>query len=255
MSGGAPLLERLFQPGQLQTAFQPVFEVADGRRTPHFLECLTRGPAGTNLARAGVLFEYVRRKGKECAFDRVCVASVLEAAASLPGEPRLSLNVHASTLERDAGFPELLLRLAEEAGISPRRLVLEIVEHAPAWGGPRALKAIESLRRAGLALALDDIGLGQSNYRLILECHPDYFKIDAYLVQGCQHDPRRQAILDSLVRLADRFGSRVVAEGVESNAELLALRLLGVDLLQGYLLARPASAEEFKAAALGGRGA
>jgi EAL domain-containing protein (putative c-di-GMP-specific phosphodiesterase class I) len=222
--------------------FQPVFEIGGAERRVHFVECLTRGPSETNTASAGVLFEYARRKGKECTLDRLCVQTILETAAHIPGQPSLSINVHASTFERDADFAALVLREADRRGIDHTRLILEIIEHAPAFGGPRFLRALAELRRHGLRLALDDIGLGQSNYRMILECHPDYFKVDAYLVQGCHGDVERQAILDSLVQLARRFGSRVVAEGIETHADLLATGLLGIDLVQGYLLARPASA-------------
>jgi EAL domain-containing protein (putative c-di-GMP-specific phosphodiesterase class I) len=238
------LLDTIFAPGQIGVLFQPIFEVQNGRRTLHSVESLTRGPVGTNMHAAGVLFEYVRRKGKEAAMDRLCVATALREAARLPPEVPLSINVHASTLERDPEFPPFLRGIAEARSIPLTRVVLEIVEHAPAYGGPRFLKALDLLRDAGVRIALDDIGLGQSNFRMIIESHPDYFKIDAFLVQGCHRDTARQAVLDSLVQLARKFGSRVVAEGVEHAADFLTLGLLDIDLVQGYLFSKALPAAE-----------
>ncbi len=239
------LIDTILTPGQLSVLFQPVFEIGEGRRAVHYLECLTRGPAGTNMASASVLFEYVRRKGREVAVDRLCVAGALREASGLPGSPPLSINVHASTLERDPDFAAFVLGMAETRSIAASRLTLEIVEHAPSLGGPRFLETIEELKGLEVRIALDDIGLGQSNYRMILDCHPDYFKLDAFLVRGCHRDARRQAIIDSLVQLARKFGSQVVGEGVEEVADLEALRLLEVDLAQGFLLSRPLRAEAF----------
>lgn len=239
MSGDGSLIEAILAPGYLAAVFQPVFETSGGGRRVHYLEGLMRGPLGTNMSAAPVLFEYVRRKGQEGAVDRVCAATALRAAATFLGAPALSLNVHASTLERDRDFAQFLEGTARALGIPLTRITLEIVEHAPSWGGERFLKVLETLRAQGVRIALDDIGLGQSNYRMILESCPDYFKVDAYLVRGCHGDSRRQAILESLVRLADKFGSRVIAEGVEGADDLDTLSQLGIELAQGFLLSPP----------------
>jgi EAL domain-containing protein (putative c-di-GMP-specific phosphodiesterase class I) len=237
------LLDSLLEPGGLSVRFQPVFELREQKRSVHYFEALTRGPRGTNMESAAVLFEYVRRKGREAEVDRICAASALRAASG-PGIRTLSLNVHAATLERDPGFPAFLLGAAQVHGIETSGLTVEIVEHAPAWAGPGFLRAIAALRQGQIAIAMDDVGLGQSNYRMILDCRPDYFKIDRYIVTGCHADSGRQAILDSLVQLARKLGSRVVAEGVETAAEFHAVRLLGIDLIQGHYLAAAAPVSE-----------
>lgn len=238
------LIEEILRPGYLTAVFQPVFETRDGERRIHYIEALMRGPEGTNLRAAPVLFEYVRRKGQEAAVDRICVATALRAAASLCRVPAISLNIHASTLERDKGFPRFLEQTAEALSIPIAGITLEIVEHAPAFGGMAFLSVVETLRGLGALIALDDIGLGQSNYRMILESCPDYFKIDAFLVRGCHADIRRRAILESLVQLASRFGSRVIAEGVEEQGDLETISRLGIELVQGFLLSRPLAPRE-----------
>lgn len=235
------LLDAILSPGHLSVVFQPIFEVESGPLL-FGLECLIRGPRGTNAERPAVLFEYVRRKRAEAVTDRACIATILPEAATLPGEPRLSLNVHASTLGRDLGFPNYLLEQATGAHIAPSRLVVEIVEHAPPLDVPGFRRSLAVLREAGIAIALDDVGLGQSNYKMILDVRPDIYKLDRYLVAGALSDPYRQVILDSLARMVSRLEARAVAEGVEEPDELVAVESAGIDLVQGFLFARPLDA-------------
>src|SRR5689334_781625 len=94
------ILDRLLEPGALTVVFQPIFECRDNTRLLHALECLVRGPKGTNMEDPDVLLEYVRRKREESLLDRVCIATALATAEELPVAPRLSLNVHAPTLGR-----------------------------------------------------------------------------------------------------------------------------------------------------------
>jgi len=232
------LLDRILEPGQLSVVFQPIFQVGGDRPELFGLECLVRGPAGTNAERPAVLFEYVRRKRAEAATDRACLAAALREAGLLPGAPRLSLNVHASSLGRDPGLPDFFLRHASAAGIETARLVVEIVEHAPPLDVPGFRRALEELREAGVSIALDDVGLGQSNYKMILDVHPEIYKLDRYLVEGALRDPYRQIILDSLARMVRRLEARAVAEGVEDQQELVAVQSAGIELVQGFLLAR-----------------
>jgi EAL domain-containing protein (putative c-di-GMP-specific phosphodiesterase class I) len=238
----------ILEPSRLAVVFQPIFEVGTSRPQLFALECLIRGPRGTNAERTAVLFEYIRRKRAEAAVDRACVATALAEARLLPGEPRLSLNVHASTLGRDPGFRAFLLERAREARIEPRRLVVEIVEHAPPLDVPGFRRALTELRETGIAIALDDVGLGQSNYKMILDVRPEIYKLDRYLVAGAWSDPYRQVILDSLARMVHRLEARAVAEGVQDGNELGAVEAAGIDLVQGFHFARPGSRSEIVAA-------
>jgi EAL domain-containing protein (putative c-di-GMP-specific phosphodiesterase class I) len=237
------LLDTILEPGGLTVHFQPIMELREEGRRLYGLECLIRGPKGTNLESADVLFDYVRRKREESLVDRACVKAALERARELPGRPHLSINVHASTLGRDHEFLVFLGDVADVNAISLSDVTVEIVEHAPPWDGRSFLGALEGLRRIGVRIGLDDVGLGQSNYRMILDCRPDYFKIDRYFALGCAKDPYRQAVLQSIHELARRFGGRVVAEGVEHTEDLAAIQAIGIDLVQGYLFARAAPLE------------
>jgi EAL domain-containing protein (putative c-di-GMP-specific phosphodiesterase class I) len=227
------LLDRVFQPGALTVRFQGVYETW-GKGACHYAEALTRGPKGTSIEPPDVLFEYARKKNQEATVDRACVDAVLRAAKLLPESILLGLNVHASTLAMDPDFSAYLHHTADYHGISLSRVVVEIVEHAPPWDLGGFHNTLQALRDHGARIALDDVGLGHSNYMMILECRPDYFKIDRYFVHGAQDDFYRQAVLKSVVQLARPFNARVIAEGVETQEDLAIAQATGVDFAQGY---------------------
>jgi EAL domain-containing protein (putative c-di-GMP-specific phosphodiesterase class I) len=244
------LWDRIIEPDGLTTVFQPIFRLAGGRRIPFALEALTRGPKGTNVERSDVLFEYVRRKRREPEVDLLAIAAALREARSLPGASALSLNVHASTLERDPLLAGWLAAAAAANGIPLARIIIEIVEHAPPWSGPQLLTALAELRELGVRIALDDVGLGQSNFRMILDCRPDLLKIDRHFVSGVHADPHRRAVLETISDLARRLGGEAVAEGIEDQRDLDTVADLGISLVQGYLLCYPCAAPLLEAACL-----
>jgi EAL domain-containing protein (putative c-di-GMP-specific phosphodiesterase class I) len=245
------LLERILEPNGLTVVFQPMFQLkAEGWRL-HALEALTRGPAGTNMENAAVLFEYVRRKREESLVDRECLTRALRTAKELRGEPRLTVNVHASTLGRDQGFVQFLADALDQNGIAAPRLVVEIVEHSPFWDGRSFTLALDGLRELGVAIALDDVGLGNSNYRMVLECRPDYFKVDRYLVCHSASDFYRRALLRSITDLAASFGAFAVAEGVDAHEDLEAVLSEGYRLVQGFLLSTPQTVAALRTAEIG----
>lgn len=238
MTGASSLLDSVLEPGGITVALQPIFELADGRQRVIAVECLSRGPRGTNLEPANVLFEYVRRKKEETTVDRACIMAGLAAARTLPASLAIDVNVHASTLGRDHDFVSFLLSAASACGIDPSRLVIEIVEHSPYWDGPGFARTVAALHEAGVSIALDDVGLGYSNYRMMIDSQPQYLKVDRYLVRDCDSDRYRRVVLRSIHALAQDLGGNVVAEGVERQEELDTLLGLGIELIQGFLLSR-----------------
>ena len=99
---------------------------------------------------------------------------------------------------------------------------------------------VERLRALGFRLAVDDLGAGYAGLTLLARLQPDLVKLDASLVRGIEHSPAQQLIVASVLDLAHELGTSVVAEAIETLAERGLLETLGVDLMQGYLFARPA---------------
>jgi EAL domain-containing protein (putative c-di-GMP-specific phosphodiesterase class I) len=237
------LIDTFLEPGQLLPVFQPIVDVASGEARVHGLECLTRGAPGTRFESAEVMFEYVRYKAAEPRIDRACIAAAFGAARVFPPGVRLSANVHAATLARDPSFPHALEAMVASCGVDPRRLTLEITEHSAPWMTPTFFRTLAHVRQQGVAIALDDVGLGHSNFKMMVDVRPEVLKVDRYFVHGARHDDFRRAIIDAVVHLAERVGAQVVAEGVGDEDDLEAVRASGVTLIQGFYFARPAPAE------------
>jgi EAL domain-containing protein (putative c-di-GMP-specific phosphodiesterase class I) len=238
-AGEIGLFEKLWAPNGLRVLFQPIVHVCGSTRQLHAVECLTRGPRGTELEQATRLFDAVRSQHLEVAVDRLCTGAALAAAGALPSWLTLSLNVHASTLSRDPGFPRALALLAAASGIVPSRVAVELVETSAPDDDAAFARALWELRTMGFRIALDDVGLGHSNLKLFVDVRPDYLKIDRFFVAGVENDSYRHAILRSIGELGRGVGALVVAEGVESAATLDAVVDARICLIQGHLIAKP----------------
>src|SRR5260370_595890 len=125
------LLEALFAPRTLSIVFQQIFDITTDLPATWGMEALTRGAPGTHFERAGVLFDYVRLKHQESKVDRLCMAEALACAAALDHVCLLSLNVHASTLERDDDLALFLADAAAACGIYLNRILFPILDHPP----------------------------------------------------------------------------------------------------------------------------
>ena len=164
------LMEELLTPGAIRVEFQPIVYVNGGSEVKLYaLEALARGPRGTTMEPPNVLFEYARRKGEETRLDLISIAQALAAAATLPGKPHITINVHGSTLSQEPDFAGKFLLAADAYGISPNRLMFEIVEHRAPWGLDSLQATLHALREAGVRIALDDLGVGASNYHLFVD--------------------------------------------------------------------------------------
>jgi EAL domain-containing protein (putative c-di-GMP-specific phosphodiesterase class I) len=233
------LLSKILTPGAISTVFQPIYKETAAGFVPVILECLSRGPASTNAVHAGVFFEYAQLKAAETLVDRACIAAALNAVATIEPPTAFSLNVFAATLVRDTGFVPWIADQLHRLDLNPSNLIFEIVEHGEAWDTQAFVAGVREIRALGASLALDDLGLAHSNFQRILECDPEFLKLDQCIVRNCDRDSRRQALLRSLVLLAGDLGSRLIAEGVETREELTTVRSHGIAFFQGFLFSTP----------------
>ena len=239
-----PILDDLFVPGAIRIEFQPIVRVSDDGIELYALEALARGPRDTSMERPDVLFEYARRKGEEARVDLICIAQALASAATFPGQPVISMNIHGSTLSTVPRFAKMFLDLAMLNGVAADRLMLEIVEHRSPWTIESLRATLSELREAGVRIALDDLGVGASNYHLFVDCRPDHIKIDRYLVKGCHGDAYRIAVLRSIVALGHACGALPIAEGIEFHEDLTTVMELGITHVQGWMFSRSLTPEE-----------
>jgi len=200
--------------GQVYVDLQPVVELATGRI--HGYEALARCKLEA-LATPLQLFATAIAQG---ALDRLGRELRRQSVIAANGAT-LFLNVHPSddlTHDEDP--------IAAHAG----RLVLDVQEASP---------ILEPLRERGIEIALDDFGTGYSNFGSIAELDPELVKLDREVIAGVRIHSRRHQLLTSLASLCMAQGAVVVAEGVETRDELLAVMAAGIPLAQGYYLGRP----------------
>jgi EAL domain-containing protein (putative c-di-GMP-specific phosphodiesterase class I) len=153
-------------------------------------------------------------------------------------ELHLSVNLSNRQLE-DAGLPDRIARLLEEAGVDARRLDLEITESALMSGDSAVTAGLERLRSLGAGISLDDFGTGYSSLSHLRRLPIDVLKIDRAFVNQVETDADDAALLGAIVSMAKVMRLRTVAEGVETEGQLKLLRELGCDEIQGNLMSPP----------------
>jgi EAL domain-containing protein (putative c-di-GMP-specific phosphodiesterase class I) len=232
----------LIERGFVSTAFQPIVNLNTGRVVGY--EALLRGPAGTILAKPGVVFGPQTALPEEAIteLDVACVAAALRGGRLLVPFGLLFINLHISTLLRMNKLEDHFQRLMESSRIPPEAVVIEISERSTT-AAPRAMSRIlRAARKRGYRFALDDFGTAWSGLQHLLWFEPEYVKMDRAFVQGIDRSARKQALVSQIGALTKRLGSEVIAEGVETNAELLTLMALDVPLAQGFHFGHPRGA-------------
>ncbi|MBV8062049.1 MAG: EAL domain-containing protein [Nevskia sp.] len=230
-------VEQLLAQGQVTPVFQPVVAVGNGEI--HGYEAFIRGPEGTPLHSPLALLNAADAQGRLNEFELQCCRLQASAflALELPG--KLFLNMGADTIvqmQRRDG-----LRFLLDQALAPSRVVIEITELAHV-DDPQSLgQALRELRKLGTAFALDDFGEGHSSLRLWVELLPELVKIDKFFCQGVHIHSAKLEAMRLLLRYAAGQGTRLVAEGVEHAEDLAVIRDLGIELVQGFLLARPSA--------------
>lgn len=193
-------------------------------------------PAVEQTAMVGALTEWV-------------VRTALEQMRAWRQAGRLiavSVNVSALNLD-EPDFAERVLRLVQEAGVDPGGLELEFTESAMARNGARVVDQLQTLRRAGLAIAIDDFGSGYSNLSYLQTLPATILKIDRTFVSALEASERDQTLVRSIVGMARDLGYRTVAEGIETQGAFDLLRAWGCEEGQGFLMARPMPATALEA--------
>jgi len=223
----------------LTACFQPIVSLRDASITAH--ECLIRGPSDTALHMPDALFEAARQTGRTTDLEILAVQTGLHAWVEQHASGKLFVNMSAHALvEALQRFePHDLVRQLRNLRIAPEALVIELTEHQRVRDMDALVVAADRIRSCGAQIALDDFGDGWSSLRLWAEVRPDIVKIDKYFTRDVCTRGEKVQMIEAVMRIAERFGTTLVAEGVETEAELKVLRDLGIGFGQGYFLGRP----------------
>ncbi len=226
--------------------YQPIFEGETLRL--HGVEALIRWEhPDAGLLMPGDFLPIAEASGLMSAVDDwVLEESLRQLAAWSERDDELAtarIMVNSSTGNfSDRSYPKRVHRALEKAGVPPERLVLELLETAVLDRPSVAHLVIGDLRELGISVYLDDFGTGYSSLSYLTDLYVDGLKIDRSFVSDSATDPQRRAIISSIISMARAMEIPVVAEGVETEADLAVLQNAGSQYVQGYLLCRPSPA-------------
>ncbi|SFZ81461.1 EAL domain, c-di-GMP-specific phosphodiesterase class I (or its enzymatically inactive variant) [Devosia enhydra] len=217
-------------------AFQPIVDVCGNHLWGH--EALVRGSGGEGAAS---VLRHVDDTNRY-AFDQACRVKAIELAGRHIGDRhgRLSINFMPNAVYEPRACIRLSLEAARESGFDPKRLMFEFTEDERIADAAHTKRIIDAYRRMGFLTAIDDFGAGFAGLSLLAEFQPDIIKLDMALVRGLDGNERRRTIVGALASLAAALEITVLAEGVETQGEMQALRDAGISLQQGYFFGRPA---------------
>ncbi|WP_220457982.1 MULTISPECIES: EAL domain-containing protein [unclassified Actinotalea] len=221
----------MMRAGGPRILLQPIVDLGTGLRTG--AEALARFPADWRTT-PDVVFAEAHDVDLGERLELLALERAAEHLAAIEGH--LALNVSPAVLLSRA-CARFLRRLPLD------RVVLELSEHSPVEDYDALRSALAGPRAAGMRLAIDDVGAGFASLRHIVLCAPDVIKLDRSIVDGVSADPVLTTLVEALVAFAHGNGTTVVAEGVETAADVAALRQLRVDEAQGWYFGRPGPAD------------
>jgi len=224
-------ISALLENQMLMTAFQPIYGLAS--KGVVGVEALSRFVSDDG-AGAELWFAEAASVGLGANLEFSALGSAAAAAANLPPHLYVSLNISPTSCI-DPRLPELF----DHIDLPVSRIVLELTEGIPADEYPHFISAITPLRERGLRIAIDDSHSGAGALSRMVHLRPDFIKLGRDTISGVDSDSTQQALAACMVDFAEQIGTALVAEGVETRAELQVLTELGISAGQGYLLGRP----------------
>jgi len=215
-------------------AFQPIVDIDNS--AVYAYEALVR-PIGD-----GTAYDVLSQITDESryAFDQACRVKAITLAAQLEMSALLSINFLPNAVYQPAACLQKTLEAAERFDFPRHHLIFEVTENEPSRDIGHLQGIFSEYKRHGMITAIDDFGAGHSGLNMLADFQPDVIKIDMALTRAINSDPVRYEIARAIIGLCKALHISVVAEGVETVAEAVTLRGLGVRLFQGYLFARPA---------------
>lgn len=228
-------IQNVFKQDAISMVFQPIFDL-NGNKIVGF-ESLARFD-GPDARTPDLWFNEAHEIGLGVQLEMRAIELALKALPKIRNPIYLSINASPATIL----FGALDSLFSEVSDLS--RIVLEITEHEAVQKYNDILAILLPLRKRGLQIAIDDAGAGYASFRHIINLAPDRIKLDISLTRDIDTDPARRALAAAFIHFAQDTGSKLIAEGVETAAELSTLQALGVSKVQGYFLGRPMKLQE-----------
>lgn len=223
----------------LDVAFQPIVDIHTG--TLFGVEALLRGTDVLGFETIGSFFDHLYTENILYSFDLSLREKVIEKFCSIDGYEQLKLfyNLDNRVLEMSDFSKGNTCRILEGYGLDQRSIVFELSERNEILNFDHFTRLMSHYAEEGFCIAIDDFGTGQSGYKLLYHCTPNILKIDRFFLSGIDRDPKKKLLVRHIVHLSTLMGCRVIAEGIETEKELLVAKEIGCHMVQGYLVQRP----------------
>ncbi|OLP45567.1 bifunctional diguanylate cyclase/phosphodiesterase [Rhizobium oryziradicis] len=223
----------------VENALQPIVEVQTG--VVFGYESLMRGQERIGFDTPLDILDQAEAVGQLLPLEQMVASRALAKFATLPDHAAFTLfiNLDVRLIPHGDAMVDSLLAHLKAARIAPSSVCFELSERFDNTNVPEFASLVNRLRRAGFKLAIDDFGVGHAEMKLLCDYPIDYLKIDRHFVAGVDGNPRKRHLVKNIVQIAHVLGVRVIAEGIETEGEFVACRELGVDLVQGWLIAKP----------------
>lgn len=228
--------EALLQGLNVRSAYQPIFSPTHQKLVG--FEALVRVDDGSDSLSPASLFERAKTTRQTVQLDSFLLHRHVDSFIGRTLPVWLFLNINPETCTHPMSSLDRLVDQCADCGISPEKIVLELVETAS--DNTHALLAfIDLAKKKGFRIAIDDFGMGDSNFERLWRIDPAIVKIDRSLLVNAEHHNRARQLLESLVRMIRESGSLVLLEGIENEAQARIALDTEADLLQGFLFGRP----------------
>jgi len=232
-----PFYERYFD--VLDIAFQPIVDIHSG--VTFGVEALLRGTDVLGYINIESFFDHLYESNVLYTFDLRLREKVIEKFCRIDEHENLKLfyNLDNRVLEMIDFSKGNTSRILRRYGLDHKRMVFELSEHNEITDIDHFTRLMSHYGDEGFCIAIDDFGIGQSGYKLLYHCTPNVIKIDRFFLSSIDKDPKKKLLARNMVQLATLIGSRVIAEGVETDRELLVCKEIGAQMVQGYFVAYP----------------
>ena len=232
---GTQLVEAMIADAAVDTLYQPIVDL--GTREVMGYEALSRGTHPKLSSSPAALLRLAEQCDLVVALSQCFRTLAIRASAALPKQARIFINTHAREVS-SPGFLDALAVLARDSAVE-HQIVIEIAETSITDVLMMA-EIKNTVHQLGFELAYDDFGIGQARLLELTDVPPDFLKLDIALIQDIDTNKPRQEIVSAVLRVVSPFGTRVIAEGIETAEVAGVCRDLGCHLGQGYYFGRPA---------------
>jgi diguanylate cyclase (GGDEF)-like protein len=227
----------ILEEGRITTVFQPIVDLRTSEVFAY--EALSREIGPSRFSSVEAMFQTAQHHGLTAQLEALCRAQALFRARELELEAPMCLNVCPSVLQEMPKYGGDLPGLLDELYERRDNLILELTERLYIGDQEAFRKVVETYRKHGFRIAIDDLGSGYTGLQMLSELEPYMVKIDRFLIANLHRSSKKRLLLQSIVSFCNKINTYLVAEGVDSTEELQEVLSLGVDLGQGFHLARP----------------